>query len=131
MLTYGQSQWGDTSGAAASLLSDFYDVVYGSMGGLFEVGIPGGGGFSMLFSDALSVGLYLPAVGTAGPLVSDLLNPTSSSSGAYGGHVVSLALNVDFSDDNLIAGSVAFGDLSIWTGKGVGSVFLTRMPTIR
>ena len=63
----------------------------------FEVGIPGGG-FSMQFSSALAVQDYLPAGGTPGKLTTDLLDPTSSSSGVFGGQVLALKLNIALSD---------------------------------
>lgn len=69
----------------------------------------------MRFTNAASVTLYLPAIGTPGSLNGDLLNPTSSSSGSFGGEVVTLKLNVDYSDANLTGGTaaIAFGDVFI------------------
>lgn len=63
-----------------------------------EVGVPGSGGFSMKFSSALAVRDYLPAGGTPDQLTADLLNPTSSSSGVFGGQVLALKLNIMLSD---------------------------------
>ena len=64
-------------------------------------------------TSAFSVIDYLPAVGTAGPLNTNLLNPTSSSSGAFGGEVTALKLNIDFSDAGFLLGTkgIPFGDL--------------------
>jgi hypothetical protein len=63
-----------------------------------ELGIPGGGGFSMKFSSALAVQDYLPAGGTPEKLTADLLDPVSSSSGVFGGQVLALKINIALSD---------------------------------
>ena len=63
-----------------------------------EVGVPGSGGFSMKFSSALAVQDYLPAGGTPQKLTADLLDPTSSSSGVFGGQVLALKINLMLSD---------------------------------
>jgi len=113
--TFGQGDWGDTSGGtgAEALLLANYDSVYAASSGEFEVGIPGPSGFSMLFTDATDIDTYLPDGGAIGQLDSDLLNPTSTSSGAFGGDVVALKLNIDFSDAGLLPGNlgIPFGDL--------------------
>ncbi len=112
VVTWSQLDWGATpSGSnAASLLVASFDSVYP---GGFEVGIPGSAGFSMIFSDPSSTLNYLPATGGTGALNADLINPTSSSSGIFGGLVVSLRLNIDFSDAGLTLGAlgIPFGDL--------------------
>ena len=106
--SYTQFQW-DSAAAAAPLLVANFDSLYG---GIFSVGIVGPSTFSMTFSSAGSLLLYLPAFGTAAPLTSDLVDPTSSSSGGFGADVVALKLNVDFSDNALIpSSSTAFGNL--------------------
>jgi hypothetical protein len=116
MVTYNQDNWGgdpSTNTAAALLLAQF-DNVYSPFGGL-EVGITGAAGYSMLFTSASALLDYEPASGGAGILNSDLIDPTSSASGVFGGFVVALQLNVDFSDANLISGTsgLRFGDLRI------------------
>jgi hypothetical protein len=63
-----------------------------------EVGLPGNGGFSMKFSSAVAVHEYLPAGGTPDKLTADLLDPTSSSSGVFGGQILALKLNLMLSD---------------------------------
>jgi hypothetical protein len=110
MLTYNQNAWGEPSSTAGSLLGFNFDSIYGS--GL-EVGISGTGGFSIVFSSPGSVFSYLPAIGPIGTLTADLVDPTSTSSGSFGGIVVALTLNIDFSDANIIAGSSNLGDLRI------------------
>jgi PEP-CTERM motif len=66
---------------------------------------------------------YLPALGPEGPLTDDLLNPTSSASGAFGGIVVALRLDVDFSDAGLLTGNLdlPFGDLVLYGFDGTES----------
>ncbi|HUF54925.1 MAG TPA: hypothetical protein VMR52_14340, partial [Dehalococcoidia bacterium] len=108
MNAFTQFQWDSTS-AGATILTNNYSTVYPL--GVFDVGIVGSGGFSMTFTSAAALLAYLPATGTAGPLTSDLLNETSSSSGEFGGDVVALKLNVDFSDSGVLSGTAAFGDL--------------------
>jgi hypothetical protein len=113
--TYVQADWGDvpTPTNGAWVLENNYDTVYASTGGVLEMGIGGASGFSMVFTGASELLSYLPAVGADGPLTSDLLNPTSTSSGAFGGDVVALKLNIDFSDAGLLPSNLGlpFGDL--------------------
>jgi hypothetical protein len=92
-----------------------YDAVYASTFGILEVGIHGSGGYSLQSTGASSVIAYLPAYGTPEPLTSDLLDPTSSPAGDFGGDVVALKLNVDFSDSGATTGSsgMRFGDLAL------------------
>jgi hypothetical protein len=106
MLTYGQTSWGDTPapGNAAALLVANYNSVYASTFGVVRVGLPSPG-FSMTFTGALPVLAYLPAVGTPAALTTNLVNPTSSSSGSFGGDVTALRLNIDFSDAGHLAGA--------------------------
>jgi hypothetical protein len=89
--------------------------VYAPTGGVLEVGFPGPAGLSMAFSNAPPVLFYLPAVGPAATLNADLLDPSSSASGVFGGEVVALKLNVDFSAAALIGGTsgLSFGDLML------------------
>jgi hypothetical protein len=116
--THTQVQWGDIPDGsnAASVLSTNYDQVYASTFGVLEVGIPGAAGFSIIFTNAPAAVAYLPQVGTVGGvLTADLVNPTSSSAGAFGGDVVALQLNVDFSDTEILQGAVGmlFGGLTL------------------
>jgi hypothetical protein len=116
MITYGQSNWGATPspGNAATLLAANYNSVYASTFGVVRVGLPSPG-FSMTFTGALPVLAYLPAVGTPAALTTNLVNPTSSSSGSFGGDVTALRLNIDFSDAGVLAGAsgLAFGNLRL------------------
>jgi hypothetical protein len=109
---YHQGNWGAELGDAAALLIGHFDELYINP---LEVGIPGADGFSMRFFDALALLDYLPAAGPPAPLFTDFIDPTSTISGQFGGDVVALKLNVDFSDAGLLAGNagVAVGDLTL------------------
>jgi hypothetical protein len=111
-ITYPQAVWGNSATSAAALLISQFSGVY-PLG--LEVGIHGTSGFSIIFSVGATVVAYLPALGPAGPLNSDLIDPTSSSAGTFGGDVVALEVNVDFSDAGKTAGNapVRFGDLRL------------------
>ncbi len=75
-----------------------FNSLYGTLG-YMEVGILGSvGNYAMLFTSSGSLFTYLPSAGFAGPLTASLVDPTSSGSGVFGGEVVALRLNVDFSD---------------------------------
>jgi len=67
----------------------------------------------MVFTDAGSVLAYIPSNGLFAPLNSSVLNPISTASGGFGGEVLGLELNVDFSDAGLLPGAsgIRFGDL--------------------
>ena len=113
-VTFGQIEWGETpvGSNVGTILENHYNAVFGPSQ-LVEVGIPGPAGFSMIFDSSDAVDDYLTAFGTPGPLTADLLDPASSASGAFGGDVLALTLNVAFSDDHLLAhpAGVPFGDL--------------------
>ena len=109
--TLDQEDW-----SASTLVTSFFVTFYGSA---LEIGIPGPGKFSMRFSDAASVLNYLPAAGPPGALTADLINPTSSPSGQYGGNVLALKLQVDFSDTDILSGSA---------GQPFGDVLLCNFP---
>ncbi len=113
MLTYGQGDW--SSGTAANLIMTDYYTVYASTGGLLEVGIPGTAGFSMLWDNPTDLIAFFPETGATGILTSDLLDPTSSASGDFGGNVAALRLNVDFGDAGLVGGAsgLHLGDLTL------------------
>jgi hypothetical protein len=117
VVTYTQADWGGdpSTSTAAAQLDAHYDSVFAPTSGILDVGIPGTSGFSMQFLDALAVRTYLPASGAAGPLVADLLDPTSSPAGAFGGDAVALRLNIAFSDAGVTTGSsgLHFGDLTL------------------
>jgi hypothetical protein len=112
--TYGQVDWVDgneDTPAAPVLLQANYNTIFASTAGVLEVGDPAG--FTMEFFSASAMAAYLLDVGPIGALNADLFNPTSSSSGAFGGDVTALVLNIDFSDAGLLPQNVGipFGDL--------------------
>ncbi len=113
-VSFGQIAWGQTPAGqnSGTLLESRYDSVFAPSEQL-EVGIPGPAGFSIIFDNPDDLSAYLPSIGTPGPLTADLLDPASSASGAFGGEVLALALNVAFSDADLLAHppGVPFGDL--------------------
>jgi len=128
VITWSQNSWGytPTSTNAAGLLLANFDTIYPFFG-FFEVGTAGAAGFSMQFFNAPSLHTYLPATGVPGALNADLFNPTSSSSGVFGGQVAALQLNVDFNDANILVGAAAtrFGDLLL---SGFTSLPFTSLP---
>jgi hypothetical protein len=95
VVTFTQVAWGTSGSPAAMLLSSRFFSIYTA--GLVEIGIPGAAGFSAVFTAPSSIVTYLPASGPLGPLTNDLIDPSSTSSGAFGGEVLALTLNVDFS----------------------------------
>ena len=118
--SYTQGGWGGTPNGnnPASLLANNFATMYATG---VEVGITGAAGFSMQFTAATAVGHYLPAGGTAAALTADLLiDPTSSSSGVFGGQVLALQLNVDFSNSGITP--VGFGSLKVDGGKTVSEI---------
>ena len=91
-----------------------YNTVYGSNGGVVEIGIPGASGFSMQFT-GIDAGVrgYLVTGGSPSSLTADLINPTSSPSGTFGGDLLVLTLTIDFSDAGFMNGNanIPYGDL--------------------
>ena len=63
----------------------------------------------MLFTSAPAVKAYLPAGGKAKALNDDTIDPTSSSSGQFGGQALALKLNIALSDAGVTP--LGFGDL--------------------
>ena len=104
MRTYNQNSWGDVTTDAGALLNANFVSVYGSS-------VVVGGMFTMTFTSASDVFSYLPALGTAGVLTGSLQNPPISSAGEFGGEVLALRLNVDFSAADLLASSSSLSDL--------------------
>jgi hypothetical protein len=118
-VTYSQDGWGTLGTAATPVLEANFFTVY--IGGGVEIGIPGSPGFSMFFASPEAVEDYLPTNGTPSPLDADLLDPTSTSSGLFGGTVLALQLDVDFSDAGYLASQpgAAFGDLVLFDMNAV------------
>src|SRR5260370_10778482 len=106
VISCGQADW--AAGCGALLGADFFTVYATSV----TVGLPSPG-FAMIFEGTSFVVAYLPAAGAPGPLDANLDNPTQTSSGAFGGDVLTLELNVDFSDAGFLLGTsgIPFGNL--------------------
>jgi hypothetical protein len=102
VVTYNESQWGDPTNAAGMLMADNFDSIYTS--GVFLIGSTKPG-FFMAFTDEVDVADYLPASGLPGPLDANLVNPTTSSAGQFGGEVATMKLNIDFSNAGLLPNS--------------------------
>ena len=125
VVTYDQSDWGDPSNPAQMLLEDNFDSVYASAGSAFVIGSGTTPGFFMAFTSAVYLANYLPAEGLPGPLDADLVNPTITSSGLFGGEAASLKLNLDFSNAGLLPNSsgLLFGNLVLTGLSGSDSSF--------
>lgn len=109
--SFSQNTWGGdpAAGPPAQLVQDHFDALY-------PTGLTVGGGNFILFTSGDSgnnVLRFLPQTGPAAALNATLVDPTSSSSGIFGGQVVGLAFNIDFSDAGYTLGSlgIPFGDL--------------------
>jgi hypothetical protein len=118
LTTYGQGLWGDDGipkfsippGPAADLLMADFNTVFAPTGGAIA-GSPSG--FTLVITNVQSVFNYMPSIGPYAPLNSSYLNPTTTSSGRFGGDVMALLFNVDFSDAGLLPGTsgLRFGNL--------------------
>ncbi|MEO8698550.1 MAG: hypothetical protein ABI867_00870 [Kofleriaceae bacterium] len=108
--SYSQNTWGASPGVSppAALVRDHFDALY-------PAGMQIGGTNYILLTSATPVLDYLPQTGPAAALNAILIDPTSSSSGIYGGQVAGLRLNIDFADAGYTAGTAAtrFGDLHL------------------
>ena len=134
VVTYSQVTWGDSSTSAGQLLTSNFFTVYSS--GIVEIGIPGTGGFSVRFTSPTAIVNYLPAIGALAPLNADLIDPAATASGAFGGEVLALTLNVDFSaltggTSGLQYGNLTLCGLSITSLNGTSvSSFLGLVNTL-
>lgn len=109
--TYNQGVWGaPPNNVGAELLTAEFNTVYASEGGVI---VGSTSGFTMGFTDSTAVDAYEPSVGPYAPLNSNVLNPITTLSGAFGGDVLALEFNVDFSDAGFLpaASGIPFGDL--------------------
>ena len=106
MTTAAQNSWGDPTSIVASLLGANFTSVFGAS-------IVIGGTITATFTDALAVLNYLPATGPAGPLIGNVQDPSTTSSGELAGEVLALKLNVDFSAASVLTSAVPLGNLRI------------------
>jgi hypothetical protein len=110
-VTYTQAGWSTGGGGTPLLTADYYSVYQGT-GGDIIVGVTGTPGQYFLELDSLGAVLdIVPTVGLASALTANQLDPTILPN-VFGGDVVGLALDVDFSKAGLLgASSTPFGDL--------------------
>jgi len=117
LTTYAQGSWGGCAAACdpsfpdpGAVLVTSFNTVYAATGGVI-VGSPSK--FTMVFVDANSVLTYMPSIGPFAPLNGSVVDPLSTASGAFGGEVLGIEFNVDFSDAGLLPGAsgLRFGDL--------------------
>jgi hypothetical protein len=138
-ITYSQQSWGEPTDPGGMTIIAHYDSVYASTAGQIEIGIPGTSGFSIIFTGRDPVLAYQPSTGPHAPLSADLVDPLSSASGIFGGEVLALRFNIDFSDAGHTLGSlgIPFGDLVIhdlselpqWNGLSVRQA-LAQLDTL-
>jgi hypothetical protein len=115
VVTYTQGEW-SSGGVAASTLTTDYNTVYQATAGDLIVGVTGvSGEYFMEFDSSGAVLGYVPSSGSAEALTSNLLDPTTSPTGVFGGDVVATNLNISFSAAGYTTGSlgIAFGDLTL------------------
>ncbi|MCI0503671.1 LamG domain-containing protein, partial [Candidatus Micrarchaeota archaeon] len=103
--TYTQGGYGaPQQGKPRAILFNNFASVYPSG---MVVGDEGGADndrfYMMNFTSAQAVNNYLPQGGTAGYLNADLVNPTNSSSGIFGGQLTAALLNLKFDDAGIIS----------------------------
>ena len=95
------------------MLDVSFDTVYAATFGVVSGGLASGG-FTLSFTDAESVVQYLPAIGPPAPLNGSALDPIATAAGSFGGEVLALTLNVDFSDARVSGGlAIPLGDLAL------------------
>ena len=121
MLTYTQNDWSNKTGPGGTLLQNDFATAYAGKGGVLQVGASSG--FEMLFDGPDAVQAYLPQSGLPAALTASLLDPTGSSSGVFGGSIVTLQLDVDFYDDGFLAGTAGLklGDLLLCNAEPIPS----------
>jgi len=127
--TYSQDEWGENPAFAgpAKVLHDNYILVYPN--GTLSVGVPSGNSINFTTVDDLLT--YLPDTGSSGSLSTTYVNPITTSAGQFGGDVVALKINIDFSDAGVTAGSsgIRFGDLILtnWTDTTLNGMSVRQL----
>jgi hypothetical protein len=116
LVTFTQTDWALNS-AAAALLRANWDTVYTSNDNYaLNVGI----GFSILWTSPGTVLNYFPTSGAPVPLTGSYVDPTTTSTGVFGGDVTALQLDVDFADAGFLLGNsgIPFGNLVVTQLRG-------------
>jgi len=126
-LTYTQGGWGTTPSGnnPGKVLVNNFAEVYPS--GKVIIG----GNYKLTFSGASSITNFLPQSATAGVLVANATNATSSAAGVFAGQVLSLQLSVDFSNVGITQNGL--GDRILVSGALAGqtiSQVLTLANTV-
>jgi hypothetical protein len=98
-VTYDQGAWSSVSNAITLLTNDFTSVYPSS---IVTVGLPNTG-FEMRFDSPGFIFVYLPATGAPGTLNANVVDATTTSAGSFGGDMLALELNVDFSNAGFLA----------------------------
>lgn len=106
MHTWNQASYDAATSAGGPVLANNFNTVY-------PTDLVLGGTFELRFTTSADVFAFLPAGGAAAALTGNTLNPTSTSAGAFAGHLTALTINVDFSDAGLLASSTPLRDLRI------------------
>jgi uncharacterized protein YegL len=83
---------------------------------VFPSGLTVGGGFTIHFTSADAVQAYLPAGGSPHVLTSNHVDPTSTEAHVFGGQVVTLAINLAFSNAAVLCFCPGLGDLVVPRG---------------
>jgi hypothetical protein len=114
LITYNQASWSG-SPTASSILASNYFTIYAATSGILEIGIPGTAGYSIRFTNPDAITHYVPSTGAPAALDADVVDPITTSSGAFGGEVLAVRLDVDYSDAHALASAsgLAFGDLTL------------------
>jgi len=109
--TYDQVSWTNDL-TALTLLTNDYSSVYANSFSVVTVGLPNTG-FTLSFDGAPPVSRFLPAGGPPAALTSSVTDPTTTPAGSFGGDVLALRLNIDFSNAGFLPGTsgIPFGNL--------------------
>jgi PEP-CTERM motif len=111
LITYDQGSWTNDL-TALTLLTNDYSSVYANSFSVVTVGLPNTG-FTMSFDGAPPVSRFLPAGGPPSVLTSNVNDPLTTPAGSFGGDVLALRLNIDFSNAGFLLGTsgIPFGNL--------------------
>jgi PEP-CTERM motif-containing protein len=112
VITNQQGAWSIDPTASTLLINDFASV-YAHSVGVVTVGLPNTG-FTMSFDGASFIRVFFPAGGPPGQLTSNTTDPIQPGpAGTFGGEVLALQLNVDFSNAGFLLGTsgIPFGNL--------------------
>lgn len=115
--TYQPTDWA-AGGVASPLLDGNFLTVYPSA----TVITGDAAGFVDIFDSPAAISGYLPTSGSEVPLTVSSSDPTSDGSGSFGGDVLALKLDVDFSGAGVTLGSsgTSFGDLVLTSSSRCG-----------